>query len=278
MPSGIEEDVGESRSNFARRLQDAEVVTAIQNGPSAAKHAIDGPRKPRPDRLHPPPERLLPRRLHDQVHVIPLHRVVHDPELPPLTPLSQGPPQLLHEPLAAKHRHIGPHTQGHVRRMIPPHRRPSQVLHARPRSRRPPRSRPRAPTTGALPNIVEGELGDARRHPIDIGYVLTRVNPAATKRRRNPNPGTGTEGGTGELKPPARPTPSMPSATRYGAASSVAFCHSATAAYARQGRQRSERRSSSRALGSRPRRAAPRRRPRSLAGKASGSRSARIPT
>jgi hypothetical protein len=82
------------RSGARRRARVAPRGVPVQHRPAPAGRAVQRPREPRPDALHPARERVFPVCLDDQVRVIALERVVGNPEAPALAGLGEGVPPL----------------------------------------------------------------------------------------------------------------------------------------------------------------------------------------
>lgn len=153
----VQQDVGERGSNLARRPQEAEMVATVEDRARARESAVHDARETRRNRLHPAPERLLGVRFDDHVGVIALERVLQHAELAPLAGLPQTPLELEHEPAGAKARQSTPQAERHVSRTCR-QMRPSTVLDARARPRRPTGAGARPAASRSPPQIAEGEL------------------------------------------------------------------------------------------------------------------------
>ena len=81
VPPRVEEYVGDCVADFARRLEDAQVIALDEDRSRPAEGAIDGPSQTRPDRFHPPRQRFRPSGLHDEMRVVALQGVVHDSKI-----------------------------------------------------------------------------------------------------------------------------------------------------------------------------------------------------
>jgi hypothetical protein len=62
------------------------VVAIGEHRSRASEDAVHGPREPRTDRLHPASECILVVGFHDQMRVIPLERVMHEPKILAIAP------------------------------------------------------------------------------------------------------------------------------------------------------------------------------------------------
>jgi hypothetical protein len=69
MMTRVQEDVGDRIPDLPRRPQNAEVIAAVEDRFRQGKGALDRPRDPRPDRLHPTGERTLSRGLDQEMDV-----------------------------------------------------------------------------------------------------------------------------------------------------------------------------------------------------------------
>lgn len=94
VPARIQEDVRQRVAHLARCAQDVAVVAICEDRAASAENPIHGSRKARPDGFHPSCERLVARRLDDQVYVIGLDRVVGQVKPPALTRRSEAAFQL----------------------------------------------------------------------------------------------------------------------------------------------------------------------------------------
>lgn len=66
------------------------MVTIRQHGPTASRHPIDRTREPRSYGHHSAPQRRTVARFHDEMRVIPLQGIVHEPEAGSLAARSKG--------------------------------------------------------------------------------------------------------------------------------------------------------------------------------------------
>ena len=114
MPARVEQNVGESVSHLARSPQGAHVIAIREHRTRATKHAIDGSGEPRSDRLHPAPEGALVVCLHDQMSVIPLERIVDEPEPLAITRGGERTFDLANHPYRAKRGNVVPHPKRDV--------------------------------------------------------------------------------------------------------------------------------------------------------------------
>src|SRR5688572_6654985 len=110
----IEQNVGKSIPDFARRSQNAQVITTEQHGPHAPEHPVHRSRQPDSYGLHPATERFLSGRLDHEMDMIRLDRVMAHPELASLASSVQPRLELANEAPAAKRRNAAPHAQRHV--------------------------------------------------------------------------------------------------------------------------------------------------------------------
>jgi hypothetical protein len=86
MLAGIQEDVAKRVVHLFRGWKEAVMISLGEDSPGAARDAIDGPSESRPDRFHPATERVLIARFHDEMRVVALQRVLHEPKSRPLAP------------------------------------------------------------------------------------------------------------------------------------------------------------------------------------------------
>ena len=91
------------------------MVALGEHASVAPRDSIDGARKTRTDRHHPAPERVLIPGFDDEVRVIALQRVVHDPEVATLAAVREGALDLPHDARVAERWETGPQAQGDVR-------------------------------------------------------------------------------------------------------------------------------------------------------------------
>ena len=134
------------------------VISLRKHAPRHSEDPLDGPRHPRPERLHPAPERRLVLGLHQQVNVILLNAVVDETKIAPLTSLPKAPPQLADEPPAAQPWQPVPHAQGYVHRPAAPKALTPLVPLADPAGTLAPRARPRPTSPTAHAMVIEGLL------------------------------------------------------------------------------------------------------------------------
>ena len=130
--AGVQQNVGQSIPDFARRSQDSQVVPPMEDAPRTAEHTVRRPGKPRRDCLHPPPEGLPSRGFHEQVNVIALHRVVHDAKHAPLARLAEASPEGLQKTSAPQRGQLAAYAKGYVRRAVSRNARSSHVMDRRP--------------------------------------------------------------------------------------------------------------------------------------------------
>jgi hypothetical protein len=154
----VQEHVGEGISHLAGRAQDPQVIAAVEHGASSAERAVHRVREPLRDRLHTAAERGRPLRLDDQVYVIALHRVVHEPEVTALARLPQARAQLAKKRPPAQRRHALAHSKRDEARMVPRERGPRDVVDTGPRSCRPACSAAWSAATAVHAEIRKAEL------------------------------------------------------------------------------------------------------------------------
>src|SRR4029453_2679808 len=80
----VEQHVRQRAPHLPRRPQYPQVVAVGEDPASPREDAIHAAREARGDRLHPAREIPRARRLDEQMEMIDLHRVVHEPESPAL--------------------------------------------------------------------------------------------------------------------------------------------------------------------------------------------------
>lgn len=154
MPPRIEEHVRDRVPDLTRRSQDVEVVSVGEYRAAPPEDSVHGTREARSDRLHSRRKILLARRLHDQVSVIGLERVVGDAEAPALARGAQASLELPDESHVAQRRKAAPRLERDVARESGGEGRPSAA--------RVPRVLPRlstSPGTAATPGrrVTESE-------------------------------------------------------------------------------------------------------------------------
>jgi len=101
----IEQHVTQCPVYLERRAQRAQVIATVEHLAAALKETVRELADPRTDALHPAGHRMVAVRLDQQVHVIALDRVVHDPEAVPDAGLAQGGTEPSHEPRLAQARY-----------------------------------------------------------------------------------------------------------------------------------------------------------------------------
>jgi hypothetical protein len=116
MPARILEHVRDRVPYFARRAQHVGVVAIREHPTRPTEHSVHGSSEPRADRLHPAPESLSALRLDDEVGVIALQRVVHEPKVPALARSRERSLHLAHQLHGPQRRNVGPDLDRHVRR------------------------------------------------------------------------------------------------------------------------------------------------------------------
>lgn len=127
----VEQHVRDRPPHLPRRSQHVQVEPIPQHRPAPPpepEHPLHRSRHPHSDRLHPAPEIESTRRLDDQVQVIPLHRPVHHPKAPALTPATpQRRLERPHESRRPQRRNPAPHLQRDMTRRRARERRPSPM-------------------------------------------------------------------------------------------------------------------------------------------------------
>jgi len=119
MLAGVAQHVGDGVPRLARGAEHVAVIAVCEHAPGSPERAMNGPREPRADRLHPACEVSGGLRLDDQVDVIVLHGVVRDAKAPAVAGLTQRPLEASHESSAAKRRNPAANAQRHVDRVRP---------------------------------------------------------------------------------------------------------------------------------------------------------------
>ena len=90
------------------------MIAIGQHAPAPLRDAIDRPREPRADRHHAAPEGVAVVRLDDEMGVVALQRVVHEPKVGTRAAGGEGPLDLTHDAEGAERREIGPEAQRDV--------------------------------------------------------------------------------------------------------------------------------------------------------------------
>ncbi len=119
MMTGVEKDVAKRVMHLTRRRQQSQMVAIGDDRPPPIRDSVHGTCQPRAEHPHPAPEGATIARLDDQVRVIPLQRVVHQPKPRPIARRSERTLDLPHDRHGAKRRNIAPHAEGHMRRQGP---------------------------------------------------------------------------------------------------------------------------------------------------------------
>jgi hypothetical protein len=86
----VEQHVSQSIPDFARSTKRSDVIAPEQDPPSKAEHAMRCASYARGDRLHPASQRVLARRLDDQVQMVALDRELGDAELAAFAPRGEA--------------------------------------------------------------------------------------------------------------------------------------------------------------------------------------------
>ncbi len=90
------------------------MIALGDDGSGPVRNPIHRTRKPRADRHHPAPEREMITRFDDEMRMVPLQRVVHEPKIAALTPVPEGPLDLVHDWHRPQRRNAATHANGHV--------------------------------------------------------------------------------------------------------------------------------------------------------------------
>ncbi len=114
--SGVEQDVRNRSADLERRLQHAHVVSVRQDRAAAPEDAMYRTRQARTDRLHASRQSSGVVRLHEQVCVIALERVVNQSEVAPVAALRERPLELADELCGPERRDTRSHLQGDMAR------------------------------------------------------------------------------------------------------------------------------------------------------------------
>ena len=90
------------------------MVAIGHHAPAPVGHAVHGPREPRADRHHAAPEGVAVVRLDDEMGMVALQRVVHEPKVGTRAAGGEGPLDLADDAEGAERREIGPEPQRDV--------------------------------------------------------------------------------------------------------------------------------------------------------------------
>ena len=91
------------------------MIAIGEHRPTPPRDPVHRPRESGADCLHTAPERVAIARLDDQVRVVPLQRVVHEPKSLAITPDGEGPFDLVNDSDSTQRRNVGAHAQRDVR-------------------------------------------------------------------------------------------------------------------------------------------------------------------
>ena len=108
--------VAERVPYLARARQLPDVIAASHDLSVTREHAVHGERDSRADGLHPPPERDVILRFDDQVQVVSLDRVVHEPKARPGATGGKALTQCCNEAIRAERRQTSPDPHSDERR------------------------------------------------------------------------------------------------------------------------------------------------------------------
>ena len=163
VPSRVQEHVRKSVPHLAGRSKNVEVIAIDEHRTTKTEDPVHGAREARSDGLHPRCEVLAARRLHDQMRVIGLDRVVHDSEAPALARGVHASLELTDESHVAQRRKPGARLQRHMARESRSERWPRAVRVSRVQPRL--ASRPcTAPAPAVRISKIECELSRRFRH------------------------------------------------------------------------------------------------------------------
>jgi len=112
--AGVQQHVGQRIPHLARRSKHPQVVPIGQHRPPSATGPVGGSGQPGADRFHPAGEIARARGFDEEMGVIALERVVHDPEAPPLACSVQAPPPFAREPGLAQRGDAATDPEHHV--------------------------------------------------------------------------------------------------------------------------------------------------------------------
>ena len=157
--SGVQQNVCNRPADLERRLQHAHVVSIRQDRAAAPEDPMHRTRQARTDRLHASAQGSRVVSLDDQVRVIALERVVHQPEVAPVAALRERTLELADELCGPERGDTRSHLQGDMTRETrSDFRSPTSVPNARSRSRLAPGTPPSAAPARRLAKR-EFELG-----------------------------------------------------------------------------------------------------------------------
>ena len=148
VPSRVEQYVGERVPGLSWRAEDTQVESIREDGTSPSEHSVHGSGEPGSEGLHPTGELRSTRRLNDQVHVVRLDRILHEPEPPALSSAAEARLHFAHEAPDPKRRDAAANAQCHMAWMT---RRQSG---AAPMGIAPHRPRP-SPRAGSAPSPAQ---------------------------------------------------------------------------------------------------------------------------
>lgn len=153
-----------------RALQEPRVIAVGQHGSAPPRDPVDGAGEARADGLHAASERIAVARLDDQVRVIPLKRVVHEPEARPHAAACEGSLDLVDDRHGAEWRDALPHPHRDVHRQWSREPLTRAVPDPRRSGRLPPGS---GSASTPARRVLEGEieLGRSPRHDLECGDV-----------------------------------------------------------------------------------------------------------
>ena len=109
MATCVQQHVAERAVAFASRPQDADMVAIREHRAAQPRGAIHGPCEARTERHHAATERLAIDRFHDQVRVVALDRVMHEPETRTRTAGPKGALDFVDDRHRAQRRKTRPH-------------------------------------------------------------------------------------------------------------------------------------------------------------------------
>ncbi len=112
----VQEHVPKRTMDLARRSKKSEMVAIGDDRPRPLRNTVHGTREPGSDGSHPARQRDAIARLDDEVRVIPLQRVVHEPKPRTFARRRERPLDLAHDRHRAKRWDVPAQAKGQVRR------------------------------------------------------------------------------------------------------------------------------------------------------------------
>ena len=127
----IQQDVAQRTMDLARRRQHSHMITTGEHPAAPPCKTVHRAREAGGDRHQSPTERRTIVGFDDQMRVVPLQRVVHQPESRPLTAVGEALLDLMHQIDRPQRRQVGKQSQRHVRRQRSTKVRPGEMTHRR---------------------------------------------------------------------------------------------------------------------------------------------------